>query len=149
MIDTMKASVYGLILLSLLLLNNMVVKAQSGTHVNKFNQTDIGIPIKKIDFDRKVGEYLQKMSAWTKFNTGDYIEMVKIYNTIGGDLPIKNDFYKMYYTVFLVMYSKLAAKDLDAGLSKGMAMYSKKYNLWLGDVPLGNDSSRFKIDTLQ
>ena len=149
MVNVMKISVYWLFLFCLLMLDIKAVKAQDGTCVNKFNQTDIGIPIKKTDFDRKVGEYLQKMSEWTKFNTGDYIEMVRVYNTIGGNLPIKNDFYKTYYTVFLVMYSKSVAKELDAGLSKGMAMYSKKYNLWLGDVPLGNDSSRFKVDTLQ
>jgi hypothetical protein len=45
------------------------------------------------------------------------------------------------------MYSKLAAKSIDAGLTKGMAMYSKKYKIWIGDVPLGNDNSRFKVDT--
>jgi hypothetical protein len=130
-----------------LLLSFSIVKGQDSTRVIKPNQTDIGIPISKTIFDKKVSNYIKLMGDWTTFKTEDYIDMVRVYNTIGGSLPIKNDFYKMYYTVFLVMYSKLAAKDLDAKLSKGMALYSAKYNLWLDDVPLGNSNSRFKVDT--
>ena len=143
----MKVYICNLFLSGFLLLNVSFTKAQDSTHVIKFNQTGFGIPITKTNFDRKVSNYLKLMSDWTMFKTEDYIDMVRVYNTIGGSLPIRNDFYKMYYTVFLVMYYKLAAKDLDAKLSKGMAMYSAKYNLWLDDVPLGNDNSRFKIDT--
>lgn len=142
----MKAYKYFLLLIAVLLLST-VAKAQDSTHVTKFNQTDIGIPITKTEFDEKVSNYIKLMSDWTRFKTEDYIDMIRVYNTIGGSLPIKNDFYKMYYTVFLVMYYKLAAKELDAKLSKGMAMFSRKYNLWLDDVPLGNDNSRFKVDT--
>lgn len=143
----MKAYICSLFLGALLVLNVSFSKAQDSTHVVKFNQTNIGIPIKKTVFDKKVSNYIKLMGDWTRFKTEDYIDMIRVYNTIGGSMPIKNDFYKMYYTVFLVMYYKLAAKDLDANLSKGMAMYSKKYNIWLDDVPHGNDNSRFKIDT--
>lgn len=142
-----KVVIYCLLLIGFFLVNTNVSKAQSPTRVNKFNQNNIGIPITKTDFDRKVSNYIKLMGDWTTFKTEDYIDMVRVYNTIGGSLPVKNDFYKMYYMVFLVMYYKLAAKELDAKLSKGMAMYSEKYNLWLDDVPLGNDSSRFKVDT--
>jgi len=145
----MKANRSYLILAMILVLNITAAKGQDSTRVIKFDQTDIGIPITKTHFDQKVSGYLKKMSDWTKFNKQDYIDMVRVYNTIGGFLPIKNDFYKMFYCVFLVMYEKPAAKELDAGLSKGMAMYSKKYNLWIGDVPLGNNNSRFKVDTLK
>lgn len=135
------------LLSGLLLLNVLVARAQDSTRTIRLNQTDVGIPIGKSDFDKKVSNYLELMSKWTVFKTQDYIDMIQIYNTIGGSIPIKSDFYKEYYIVFFVMYYKLAAKELDAKLSKGMAMYSAKYKLWLDDVPLGNDNSRFKIDT--
>jgi hypothetical protein len=142
----MKVYIYKLLLMGFLLINAAVTKAQDSTRVINFNQTNVGIPITKAEFDGKVSKYIKLMGEWTTFKTEDYIDMVRVYNTIGGSLPIKNDFYKMYYMVFLVMYIKLAATDLDAQLSKGMAMYSVRYKLWIGDVPLGNDSSRFKVD---
>ena len=143
----MKITIYNLLLSGLFLVNISISKAQDSTRVINFNERNIGIPISKTDFDKKVSNYVKLMGDWTTFKTSDYIDMIRIYNTIGGSLPIENDFYKMYYSVFLVMYSKLAAKDLEAELSKGMAMYSKRYKLWIGDVPLGNNISRFKIDT--
>jgi len=143
----MKIYKLNFLLGGLLLLNVLFAEAQDSTRTIRPNQTDVGIPIGKTDFDKKVSNYMELMSKWTIFKTQDYIDMIRVYNTIGGSLPIKNDFYKEYYTVFLVMYYKLAAKELDAKLSKGMAMYSAKYKLWLDDVPLGNNNSRFKIDT--
>ncbi|NHA03476.1 hypothetical protein G7092_06715 [Mucilaginibacter sp. HC2] len=142
----MKIYKYFLLLIAILL-TSAITKAQDSTRVIKFNQTNIGIPITKSEFDRKISNYVKLMSDWTTFKPEEYIDMVRAYNTIGGSLPINNDFYKTYYTVFLIMYSKLAAKSLDAELRKGMAMYSEKYKIWIGDVPLGNDNSRFKIDT--
>lgn len=145
----MKVYICNLFLSGFLLLIVSSAKAQDSTHVIKFNfnETNIGIPITKTVFDKKVSNYIKLMGDWTPFKTEDYIDMIRVYNTIGGALPIKNDFYKMYYTVFLVMYYKLAAKELDAELSKGMAMYSRKYNIWLDDVPHGNANSRFNVDT--
>jgi hypothetical protein len=107
----MKLYVYSLFLSGFLVLNVSFAKAQDLTHVIKFNQTNVGIPITKMVFDKKVSNYIKLMGNWTRFKTEDYIDMIRVYNTIGGALPIKNDFYKMYYTIFLVMYYKLAAKD--------------------------------------
>lgn len=145
----MKRYIFNFLLCGFLLLNIQFVRAQDSTLSIKPNQTDVGIPIAKTNFDRKVSNYLVSMSKWTVFKTEDYIDMVRVYNTIGGSLPIKNDFYREYYTVFLVMYIRHAAISIDATLSKGMAMYSKKYKIWIGDVPLGNNNSRFKVDTLK
>jgi len=79
----------------LLWLNIPFVRAQDSTRSIKPNQTDVGIPITKTNFDKKVSNYLELMSKWTVFKTEYNIDMVRVYNIIGGSLPIKNDFYKM------------------------------------------------------
>lgn len=138
---------YFILVLAFLSLSPSISKGQDSIAVRELNQKVKGIPISKTDFDKKISFYLKKMSDWNQFNANQYIEMVRLYNTVGRDLPIKSDFYKMYYTVFLVMYSKKAAQELGAKFSKGMAMYSIKHNIWIGDEPLGNENSIFKIDT--
>jgi hypothetical protein len=130
-----------------LVLNAFIANAQDSVRYIRANDTTIGIPIKKAEFDKKVSTYIKLMGDWTTFKPNDYIEMIRLYNTIGDSYLLKVDYYRMYYEIFLVMYLKRAAQSLDAKLSKGMAMYSKKYNLWIGDEPLGNDISRFKIDS--
>lgn len=110
------------------------------------NDTTVGIPITKVEFDNKVSNYIKQMSDWAKFTPSDYVEMVRIFNTIGDSHLIKIDYYRMYYHVFMVMYIKIAGKTLDTKMMKGLSLYSKKYNLWIGDRPFGNNNSEFRIN---
>ncbi|WP_157799205.1 hypothetical protein [Mucilaginibacter auburnensis] len=88
------------------------------------------------------------MSEWRKFDPIEYVEMVRLYNTIGNSDLISIDYYRMYYHIFMVMYVKDVGKSLDAKLMKGMSMYSKKYNIWIGDRPFGNSNSSYDIDNI-
>lgn len=66
----------------------------------------------------------------------DAIVMVRLANSIpfNKDLP-KNDNYENYSKLFFGKYSEAAAKLLEAGLSRGMAYYSKDYNIYIGGLP--------------
>jgi hypothetical protein len=143
----MKTYKYSLFVIGILLLGVGVAKGQDSIRFIRENDTTVGIPITKAKFQNKVGKYLVLMSDWTKFTPEDYVEMVKLFNTIGDSNLIKKDYYRMYYQVFLVMYLKDVGKTLDTHLMKGMSMYSKKYNIWIGDRPYGNNNSMFKVDT--
>jgi hypothetical protein len=143
----MKTYKFILLVLEFLLLNTIVAKAQDSIRYIHENDLTVGIPITKTEFDRKVSNYVKLMSDWTNFKPEDYADMVRLFNTI-GDSNLKNiGFYRMYYEVFLVMYNKPAGLALNAKLMKGMSMYSKKFNIWIGDRPFGNNNSIYKIDT--
>jgi len=133
-------------IIGLFLLSFGIAKGQDSVRYIRENDTTIGIPITKTEFDKKVSKYIGLMSDWTKFTPEDYIEMVRLQNTIGDSNLIKVDYYRMYYQIFLVMYLKPVGKTLDARMMKGMSMYSKKYNIWIGDRPFGNSNSLYKID---
>jgi hypothetical protein len=141
----MRSLIYIFLITSLILIDANVSKGQSIAEFEK-RHSETGIPIKKKEFDDKVSKYLTMMSNWSKFTVEEYIDMVRLYNTIAGPI-LKNDFYKMYYTVFLVMYSKPAAKELEATLSKGMAMHSNKYHIWIGGGAIPDYNSQFRVDT--
>lgn len=121
----------------------------------EFNLINRGIPISKTEFDQKVSDYLDRMMNGSKFNTKEYIDMVRVYNTIGWSFSTPANQYRLFYDAFLVVYTRPAAKRLQAGLSKGMSLYSKKYNLYIGDGPIvqngvsASDNSKFKVDTLK
>jgi hypothetical protein len=142
----MKPNIFAY-LFALLILISLNSKAQDSTVVNYPNSNTIGIPITKNEFDKKIANYTTLMGKWTRFNTVEYVDMVRLYNTIGGSGLMEKNFYRTYYTVFFIMYVKIAAEVLGASPSKGMALYSEKYKIWIGDKPLGNNNSRFKIDT--
>lgn len=143
-----KIRLYLLLIAGLFLLPTGIAKAQDSSRYIREGDTTIGIPIKKSTFDKKVSKYIKLMSDWTEFTSKDYVEMVRLFNTIGDSDLIKTDYYRMYYHVFLVMYIKKVGQTLDAHLMKGMSMYSKKYNIWIGDRPFGNNNSKFKIDSI-
>ena len=145
----MTSKIYRLsaLIMGALLFSIGLTKAQDSSRFIRENDTTIGIPITKAEFDKKLSKYIGLMSNWTAFTPADYIEMVRIQNTIGDSNLIKIYYYRMYYQIFLVMYLKDVGKTLDAKLMKGMSLYSKKYNIWIGDRPYGNNNSSFKIDT--
>ncbi len=134
-----------MIIVSLFLVSAGIVKGQDSIRYIQRNDTTVGIPITKANFNKKVSTYIKLMSDWTKFTPQEYIEMVRLYNTIGNSDFIKLDYYRMYYQVFTVMYIKEVSKTLNTELMKGMSLYSKKYNVWIGDRPFGNSNSEFRI----
>lgn len=136
---------YNLLIVCFFLASTGITKAQDSTRFIHENDTTIGIPITKTAFDEKVSGYVKLMSDWTKFTPEDYVEMIRLYNTIGNSNLIKADYYRMYYQIFMVMYLKDVGKTLNVELMKGMSLYSKKYNIWIGDRPFGNSNSEFRI----
>ncbi|WP_428327633.1 hypothetical protein [Mucilaginibacter sp.] len=137
------------LILGILLISSFIATAQDSVRYIKNNDKTVGIQISRSEFDKRVSKYINLMSKWTDFQANDYIEMVRLYNTIGDSDLIQTDYYRMYYHVFTVMYLQRAHLILDLHLMKGMSLYSKKYNIWIGDRPYGNNNSIFKIDTLK
>ncbi|MBD1364147.1 hypothetical protein IDJ77_10035 [Mucilaginibacter sp. ZT4R22] len=136
----------------------VTLKAQNKLFINPNPVThhlNNGIPIGKTDFDNKVAKYLKMMMNGFEFDKQDYIDMVRIYNTIGWSFETPRDSYRLFYDAFLVVHVRPAVKKLNAGLSKGMSYYSPKYNLYIGDGPIikdgirSSDNSKFKVDTLR
>ena len=140
---------YILTTIVLLIMSINITKGQDSIRLIRENDTTVGIPITKTEFNKKVSTYMKLMSDWTNFTSQNYIDMVRLFNTIGDSNLKRIDYYRMYYEIFLVMYNKRAGIFLDAKPMKGMSMYSKKFNLWIGDRPFGNNNSIFKIDTLR
>jgi len=145
----MKMFKYILTTIVLLIMSINITKGQDSIRLIRENDTTVGIPITKTEFNKKVSTYMKLMSDWTNFTSQNYIDMVRLFNTIGDSNLKRIDYYRMYYEIFLVMYNKRAGIFLDAKPMKGMSMYSKKFNLWIGDRPFGNNNSIFKIDTLR
>ena len=133
------------------------IKAQNKLFVNPnpfTHKLNNGIPINKTDFDKKISKYLKMMMYGSKFNAKDYMDMARVYNTIGWSFETPSGNYRLFYDAFLVVYTRPAVKELNAGISKGMSYYSGKYNLYIGDGPIVKDGvsgsdSKFKVDTLK
>jgi hypothetical protein len=119
----MKIKIYALLVVSLILtcINS---KAQNKLFVNPnpfTHKLNNGIPISKTDFDKKISKYLKMMMEGSKFNAKDYMDMARVYNTIGWSFDTPSGNYRLFYDAFLVMYTRPAVKELSASVSKGMS----------------------------
>lgn len=104
-----------------------------------------GIEIQRQAFDSLVLDHINRMKAGnTPFSGTGFILPVKIWNTINAaELYDKAGPYKEFYDLFYPDLFKLAAAELDAGLTKGMAFYSEEHDLWLGGKLNGNSYFSF------
>jgi len=92
--------------------------------------------ITKNDFFKIAREVKQKMDNHVIFTTEKSIIMVKVYNTmhqtfIANDVERKS-FIEDYKNIFLKEYLAKINKQLECSFGKGMTVYSKKYDLYVG-----------------
>lgn len=116
-------------------------------HTNTINSGEdtMGISITQQEFDQFIQDYLQKMEAGSpKFSTDELVTMTRIWNTIESQhLNDQNDLYAKFCTAYYPTFFKDACEKTSAVLSKGMAMYSESYDLWLGGAP--HENSQYRI----
>lgn len=99
---------------------------------NDYHSTECtGIVISKKKFDRLV-EHLNSLyekGGITKKD--DYVLSVRVYNTIVTDELKDKEQYLLFYNNFNT-YFEQTVKFLEAEVSHGMGLYSKKYNVHIG-----------------
>ena len=105
--------------------------------------TEIGIPITRAELGRAVTDYLDRMKRDAALNTEDYVAMVRLWNTIEFcHLAIQDDLYRRYQETFFPTFVESASKALNAKPTKGMALYSREHDLFLGGKPHRNSQYR-------
>src|SRR2546427_10111144 len=105
----------------------------------------IGIPISAAEFRRLVEHYLARMESGEEMKPGDYVTMTRLWNTIErGRLVERDEIFRHYHKGFFPEYVGRVEKALHALPTKGMALYSKEYDLFLGGKPHANSSYRIE-----
>jgi hypothetical protein len=118
--------------------------------------SEIGIPIGTHAFKKLVDRYqtvidndLKRKSSDSdpEPTVDDYVSMVRIWNTIvfmrmGTNEPALAHF----ASSFLPAYAERISRALGALPTKGMALYSKQYDLYIGGKPHANSQYRLIAD---
>jgi hypothetical protein len=118
---------------------------------------DIGIPIGIAAFRASTQDYLDRIrhSAHRKhdvvkqddFDQDDYIAMLRLWNTIDlSDLAKTDEVYRDYASAFFPGMVERATHALNAVPTKGMALYSKQHDVYIGGKPHGNSQYRLIAD---
>jgi hypothetical protein len=108
----------------------------------------VGIPIDADRFRILVTEYLQRMDANEDMDVKDYITLTRIWNTIlFNSLGQKDELFNCYSTVYYPKYMERISRSLGALPTKGMALYSKEYDLFIGGKP--HFHSMYKLEEMQ
>ena len=106
---------------------------------------DSSLKIRLAEFNIKIVNsiyFMQKLD--TLNNVQDAIEMIRLYTTISFNPTMKADIYTTYTELFFEKYLKKSAQLLHALPTKGMALYSKEYDLYIGGHPHTN--SQYQIN---
>ena len=91
------------------------------------------------DFKIKVEERISFIIEKDTMNIDDAIDMVRLFNTISHNEDLqKNENNKSYLKLFFGHYSEASAKLLKALPTKGMAYYSKDFDIYIGGPPHSN-----------
>jgi hypothetical protein len=84
-------------------------------------------------FRALVASYLRKLEQGEDLSADDYITAVRLFNTIEHDRRAESDeLCARYASAFFPAHVDPAAKRLGAVLTKGMALYSPEYDLYIG-----------------
>ena len=106
---------------------------------------DTGLPIGTEEFRGLVTDYLSRMESANEMTTEDYITMIRLWNTIEFcQLAPTDSLYHRYYAAFFPAYVERISKNLNAQPTKGMALYSKEYDIYLGGKP--HPRSQYKLE---
>jgi len=104
---------------------------------------EIGIPIDRETFHSLVGYYLDQMGSGGELSADDLVTMTRLWNTLSSsDLEETDEAYGDFAAAFFPNYVRLASETLGALPSKGMALYSKSYDLFIGGSPHANSQYR-------
>jgi hypothetical protein len=108
---------------------------------------DVGIPMSMESFRALVADYTDRMEAGRAMTTDDYITMTRLWNTVEfRRLSEKDSLFHRYAAAFFPAYVERVAKGLNALPTKGMALYSKEHDLFLGGKP--HPKSQYKLEEL-
>ena len=104
---------------------------------------ELGIPITQAELRRAVTDYLDRMTKDAALTTDDYVTMVRLWNTIEFcRLAGEDELYRRYRETFFPGFVERASKALNALPTKGMALYSREHDLFLGGKPHANSQYR-------
>jgi hypothetical protein len=106
---------------------------------------DNGISISAERFHALATAYLARMVANEEMSPEDYITMTRLWNTIQHRGLIEHDeLFGRYSAAFFPGYVERVSRSLNAYPTKGMALYSKEYDLFLGGKP--HTHSLYKLE---
>ena len=102
-----------------------------------------GVPIPAGEFRSLVAGYLDR-AADCELTVEDCITMARLWNTIeSAQLAGDDELYRRYHSVFFPSRIDRVAKCLNALPTKGMALYSKEHDLYIGGPP--HPRSRYSV----
>jgi hypothetical protein len=104
-----------------------------------------GIPIARDEFRGLVEEYTRRIAADdTSFSAADYVTMIRLWNTIeSGRLRQADPLFERFAAAFFPGQVQHATDVLSATPTKGMALYSREHDVYLGGHPHAN--SRYRV----
>jgi hypothetical protein len=95
-------------------------------------------------FRALVVDYLSRMDAGQELSAADYHTIIRLWNTIESErLGDRDPLFERFTSTFFPAYVERAAQCLGAYPTKGMALYSKEYDVYLGSV--SHAPSRYRI----
>jgi hypothetical protein len=106
---------------------------------------DTGFPISTEEFRTLVSDYLRRMESGYEMTTEDYVTMIRLWNTIEfRRLGPRDSLFHRYAVAFFPAYVERISKSLNAQPTKGMALYSKEHDIYLGGKP--HPRSQYKLE---
>ena len=106
---------------------------------------DVGIPISTEHFRTLVTSYLSRMESDQEMAIEDYITMTRLWNTIEfRRLGSRDPLFFRYAATFFPGYVERISKSLNAQPTKGMALYSREHDIYLGGKP--HPHSQYKLE---
>ncbi len=104
-----------------------------------------GISISSTSFRTLVADYLGRMATSAEMSREDLITMIRLWNTIEFDqLGPKEALFQSFADAFFPSYAERASIVLHALPTKGMALYSKEHDIFIGGTPHPN--SQYRLD---
>jgi hypothetical protein len=92
--------------------------------------------LKKKDFFQKAEIFERRMQTRDSFSVGELLQVVKIYNSMFiSELAVSNGYQHLiasYKKLFRTTYMKSTLARLNCVWGKGDALYSRKYDLYVG-----------------
>jgi hypothetical protein len=113
-------------------------------HNNTPDAMDVGIPISLEEFRALITKYIESMESGRELSATDYLTMTRLWNTIlFRRLESADELFHRYAKAFFPEYIEPISKSLNAQPTKGMALYSKEHDIYIGGKP--HHHSQFKF----
>jgi hypothetical protein len=101
--------------------------------MDRSDETALGIPIGAAEFRTLVDDYFERMKSGADLTVEDYLTMTRLWNTIElRRLKQGDESMRLYAEEFFPRYVPRVAKALGAVQTKGMALYSKEHDVYIG-----------------